>query len=242
MIHYLWVPRCWYQISENGNILPGNESDAAHSCCLSGQTGIAVLCCSCGRMCLTVYSTWVLLCMIPLLNEFGRVLQEAGWQEGFQREAAAFGIICSEILCLPCFCCCLVCCVFLFHSELTEGFAGRAPSAITFKAATWSTVAVRKALSGSDMVAYSQGFHPSPFFICAMKIWIQFVISPLLSTASVLHIHPEIMGLFPWSSRQSTWNFPSPLWHSLFSIFVPLFFFWKEKFTSLTQRKVKCSL
>lgn len=216
--HYLWALHCQWQISENGNILPGNVSDGAHWCCLCGQTGIAVLGHSwpCVRVCLADYWTWVLLWMILLQNEFGRSLQKAGWQKGFQSKAAALGDIYSEILSLPCFCRWLVSFVFLFYSEFIEGFTGRAPSAITFKTATWSMVAVRKA-SGSDTVACSQGFHPSPFCFCAMKIWIWFVISPLLSTTSLLHIHPEILVVPGKASGTS---------HLLCGIhFFPAFFF-----------------
>lgn len=76
--------------------------------------------------------------MILLVNEFGRAWQQAGLQEGLPSKATApwvFVVIARK------FCPCLALViglfthVFLFCSKFIEGFAGRAPSAITFKAA-----------------------------------------------------------------------------------------------------------
>lgn len=132
--------------------LPENASYAVHLCCLAGQIQIAVLDCSwpCGRMCLAVYWTWMLLWMIllVLINEFGRVLQKVGWQEGFRSKQQPCGylwwwlgsFVLALLLSLACSC-------MYFH------FAQSSLRALLESPIT----------SRSDTVAHGWGFRPSPF-------------------------------------------------------------------------------
>lgn len=65
--------------------------------------------------------------MILLVNEFGRMWQKAGWQEGFPGKATAPGVfaVIAQKLC-PSFALVigLFVRVFLFRSKFIEGFAG----------------------------------------------------------------------------------------------------------------------
>lgn len=143
------------------------------------------------------------------------------------------GGVCSEILSLPCFCCWLVSCVFFFYSEFIEGFAGRAPSAITFKTATWSTVAVRKATlwkwHGGTQLRISS---LSLLFLCNENL--NLICNFPTPFYNVSAPHP------PWGLGGSSHEVPgkaSGTSHLLCGIhFFPAFFS-KEKLISLTQRK-----
>lgn len=137
----------------------------------------------------------------------------------------------------PCLAFVVVSSVFLFYSEFIEGFAGRVPSAITFKTATCSVVAVRKATlwkwHGGTQSRISSLL--SLLFLCNENLNLICNFLTPFYNASAPHPHWDCLS----SSLEVPGKASGPSHLPCGIHFFPAFFS-KEKLISLTQRKGKC--